>query len=316
MARVRLFFTGLILILLMGAGTTWLLSNENVIPSIWSPSLGTAFSVLGVLIAFVQWTLPLSPSDPKPSAESAKSSHARDTFLKQIYDRIIGRKGALVVYEKRENVGENIELNHRDANDHYETVKANIVERIVEGYPLFAAIFPSLDPDTYRVSGPGSRSESITVFAGHAAEIDWRKDEARGYSWEREAKAKEKAEQRGSSQAALRLQSVMIGLGGALFLAHKYMGLPYLDIVGVILIVSGIANLLTTLVLDWLGWLKNKYATYGNVFVRPWIMVIELGGVLYFAHRYTTFPHLDIVGIVVMALGVVALVISLFAAYG
>ena len=66
----------------------------------------------------------------------------------------------------------------------------------------------------------------------------------------------------------------MIGLGGVLFLVHRYMMLPYFDIAGVVLMSLGVVNLLSSLALDWLGWLQSTSC-------RLSVFVLELGGVVF-----------------------------------
>ena len=112
MSRTRLFFTGIALFLLIGVGVIWILSNQGTIQNSWAPSFGITFSVLGVLVAFAQWLLPLSSSETKISVTSAESSQAQGILLKQIHDRLTGENGVLVVYEKKKNVGKNIRVSH------------------------------------------------------------------------------------------------------------------------------------------------------------------------------------------------------------
>ena len=292
MSRIRPVLTAIILFLLIGAGAAWILSNDGVFQNAWAPSLGAAFSVLGVLVAFVQWSVPLPSSETKPTGDSAKSSQARGIYSKQIYERIAQGYGALVIYEKNGNTGKNVSASHRNG-DKTERVEANIVEQIVNNYPLFAAVF-HLRPNTYHVSGPDS-SENITVFPGQVAEVDWRRVQRYGYQVEREEKRRKRA------TSLLRAKTVLIGLGGVLFLAHRFLLIPSLDIVGISFMALGVVNLVTSFVLDWLGWLK------ADVY-RIFVFGIEIGGVLFFVHKYTLIPSLDIVGIIVMALSVLLLI--------
>lgn len=295
MSRIRLVFTGITLLFLVGAGAAWVLSNQRIIPNTWAPPLGTTFSVLGVVVAFFQWVLPLPSSETKPTEDSAKSSRARGIYNKQIYERLAQGYGALVIYEKSLNVGKNVTASHSDGNK-TERVEANVVEQMVNDYPLCTAVFPHLRPDTYFIYGTGS-SEHITVFPGQVAEVDWRKAKTYGYEEERKEKQRKKA------TSLFRAKTVMIGLGGVLFLAHTFMLIPYLDIVGVSLTVLGVVNIVTSFVLDWLDWLKDDA-------FRVFVFWIELGAVLFFVHRYTLIPYLDIAGIVVMALGLLLLIIA------
>ena len=239
MSRSRLFFTCITIFLLVGAGTAWILSNQGVIPNSWSSPLGTTFSILGVLFAFFQWMIPLPAAETKAPVTSSGSNQAQETFLKQIYDRISQGNGALVIYEKGDNVGKDIELRIRRKNsygvygwdsgsEHHS--KANIVERFINGSSLIAAVFPDLTPDYYEVRSPTFDLVDVTVLPGQVAEIDWRKD-------------RRKEERRQMRQTGLRTDSFIIGLGGVVFLMHKYLMIPYLDIAGIILIGLGTLSL-------------------------------------------------------------------------
>lgn len=295
MSRIRPVLTAIILVLLIGAGAAWILSNDGVFQNAWAPSLGAAFSVLGVLVAFVQWSVPLPSSETRPTADSAKSSQARGIYIKQIYERLAQGYGALVIYEKSHNVGENVSASHRNG-EKTESVKANIVEQVVNDYPLYAAVFPHLRPDNYSIHGPDT-FETITVFPGQVAEVDWRRVKKYNYEVEREEKQRKRA------TSLLRAKTVLIGLGGVLFLAHRFLLIPSLDTVGISCMALGVMNLLSSSVLDWLGWLKNDG-------FRVSVFVMELGAVLFFVHRYALIPYLDIAGIIVMALGLIALCIT------
>lgn len=300
MSRIRLFFTGFTLFFLVIAGAAWGLSNGGIIiQNSWAPFLGTAFSVLGVLIAFIQWLVPLPSSDPTPSTESAKSSHAREIFRKRIYDELSRGTGAIVIYENKDNKGENISASF---NGQY--LGANIVERIVKGYPIFAAVFPGLNPGTYGIRSPSYRHEQITVFSGQVSEVDWRQKQLSSYEKE------EQEENRQKSQTVLRILLVMIGLGGVLFLIHRYwLMIPNFDTVGIILMNLGVVSMLSSLVLDWLGWFQGD-AVYS---IRPSVFGVELGGILFLAHRYMSISYLDIIGIILMVLAGIWLIIGIIA---
>jgi hypothetical protein len=110
MFRGRLFFTGIALFLLVGAGVAWVLSNQGILQNSWASPFGIAFSVLGVLFTFVQWTLPLPSSETKVSVPSAESGDAQGMLYKQMYDRLTEENGALIIYEKRKNAGKNIRI--------------------------------------------------------------------------------------------------------------------------------------------------------------------------------------------------------------
>ena len=81
-----------------------------------------------------------------------------------------------------------------------------------------------------------------------------------------------------------------------------------LDSIGIIAIGLGAINLLSLFFMNWLGWLEVDH-----FLKRLFIFTIELGGVLFIAHRYISIPYLDIAGIVILALGVVCLSFYIFA---
>lgn len=301
MSRNRLFFTGITLFFLVGAGVAWVLSNQGIIQNSWAPPLGIAFSVLSVLVAFVQWTLPLPSTETKASAPSTESGYAQEVLYKQIYDRLTEGNGALVVYEKRKHIGENICVKSYSSHDEKE---ANIVERTANGLPLFAAVFLNLKPDEYYVHRVAMyHSKDVTVYSGEIAELDWRRDI--------EKEEKEEKKQR-RILTALRVNSSFIGLGGVLFLTHRYMMIPYLDIAGIIGIGLGVVNLLSIFFMSWLGWLEtDEFVIYPVG--RSSLFVAELGGALFIAHRSLLVPYLDIAGIILMALGGLIFVIGFLA---
>ena len=185
---------------------------------------------------------------------SAESGYAQGALYKQIYDRLTEENGALVVYEKRKHVGENISVKPYSSPGSYSSndkdkKEANIVERTANGQPLFAAVFLNLKPGEYHVYGAIlNNSEYVTVHPGEIAELDWRRDIEEE---EKEAKKQKR------TLTALRLNSFFIALGGVLFLAHRYLQIPYLDIVGIVAAGLGVVNLLSFFFLSWLGFLEK-----------------------------------------------------------
>src|SRR2546423_1900973 len=81
--------------------------------------------------------------------------------------------GAIVVYTKKDLRGKSVEIFLREG--YKNRMNANIVERIVNGQSMFAAVFPRVKPDNYIVDGPKrDQFEYVTVFPGSVAEVDWR----------------------------------------------------------------------------------------------------------------------------------------------
>lgn len=298
MTRIRLVFTGITLFFLIGAGAAWILSTQSIISNAWATSLGATFSILGVVVAFFQWVLPLPSSDAKTPAVAGKSSYIQEIFRQQISDQLAAGHGALIVYEKRGNVGKNI---HADIN------QANIVERTIDGHPLVAAVFRNLEPGNYHVRQEHypaydlrNKSKTITVPSGDAAEVDWRENRTN-----QEIETKQKR-----LRFDLRLNSFFIGLGGIGFIVQQYLSTPYpLDIIGRILIGLGIVNLLASFVLDWFSWRAGMY-------LRISIFLFELAGGVFLAHRYTTLPYLNQIEIILIGLGAAYLFSTLLLGWG
>lgn len=84
--------------------------------------------------------------------------------------------GAMVVYCRPALQGQRVDLQKRVPITNF---KASIVERLVNGRSVFAAVFPRLPTGDYDVYGMLNgkivhKAEEITVFPGEVAEVDWR----------------------------------------------------------------------------------------------------------------------------------------------
>ncbi len=81
--------------------------------------------------------------------------------------------GALILYSRHELCGRQIDVSPRGRT--WQRIHTDILERRVDGYPVFAALFLSLPADDYIIWGESSRPVGeITIAGGQVAEVDWR----------------------------------------------------------------------------------------------------------------------------------------------
>lgn len=82
--------------------------------------------------------------------------------------------GALMVYVGPTWRGWSVQLGARPfIGESTPEFVANVVERVIGGQQLYAAVFPRVPGREYRVQGCG-HSCYVSVFAGEVAEVDWR----------------------------------------------------------------------------------------------------------------------------------------------
>jgi len=78
--------------------------------------------------------------------------------------------GALVIYTREELRGKQIDVSPKGNNWH--KVHTDVLERRVNGHPVFAALFLELPAGDYTIlSTPTSE---VTIFRGQVTEVDWR----------------------------------------------------------------------------------------------------------------------------------------------
>ena len=102
---------------------------------------------------------------PERSATRVHTEHA----VLDIGDDI----GALIIYSRHELCGQQIDVSPQERT--WQRIHTDILERRVNGYPVFAALFLSLLADDYIIWGERERPiGEITVTGGQVAEVDWR----------------------------------------------------------------------------------------------------------------------------------------------
>ena len=85
-----------------------------------------------------------------------------------------GDVGALVVYTPPEFHGREIEIS--PVGQATQRVHTAVLERVVDGRSIFAAVYPNLPAGVFRLwvdDGP-ARVTQVEITAGQVAELDWR----------------------------------------------------------------------------------------------------------------------------------------------
>lgn len=79
--------------------------------------------------------------------------------------------GALIIYTKAELRGREIEVSPRGTSAR---VHVEVLERRINGRPVFAAVFPGLRAGDYNIwEPPPNSSSSVTIVGGEVATVDW-----------------------------------------------------------------------------------------------------------------------------------------------
>jgi hypothetical protein len=190
--RMLLISTGLLLLALVAALMTLNVLNIVTLPSSWFNALGVMFAALGIIIAYCQWVLPVSPprllstllanrTQPVPTSDS---NHDLKTLRQQIEGALDKRlrKGALIVLTSDRQVAHEIKVASQltwvrspNAPDQLSQIYKETVKRhrVGTGY-ICAAIYRYLDADDYVVWSDTNQPTSTPVFENEATIVDWR----------------------------------------------------------------------------------------------------------------------------------------------
>src|SRR5271169_3603268 len=81
--------------------------------------------------------------------------------------------GALVLYTDAELRGREIEVSRRGSAA--KRVHVEVLERRINGRPVFAAVFPGLRAGNYDIwENAGNPTGTVTIVGGEVATVDWR----------------------------------------------------------------------------------------------------------------------------------------------
>ena len=79
--------------------------------------------------------------------------------------------GALVIYTGPELRGREIEVSPRSFANR---VHVEVLERRINGRPVFAAVFPGLRAGDYDIWENDQNPNTVTIVGGKVATVDWR----------------------------------------------------------------------------------------------------------------------------------------------
>jgi hypothetical protein len=194
MPRVRLILICIALVFLIGAGIVWILSSEGVVAGYWVNIIATGFVILGLIVAFLQWTVPLPPLEAKQEQHLPAEQQAYAALLRRVDAELKNNSG--VIFLRTDRYMNHTLISVRPESDLkqidiYEYVLGEAPIKVyselhtVNGHAIYAAIIKNLAPGNYVVGRPdtlgfGSDSQdtysTVTVNAGHVTEIDWHRN--------------------------------------------------------------------------------------------------------------------------------------------
>ncbi len=173
----RLVLISIAIVFLAGVGTIWMVSIGSVLSGI----LSIVFTLLSILIAFLQW-------QPQPRFEAqvqAKEVSVGGQGQRQFYEEIEGvvlevnkRKSALIVYARKDLRGSTINLSfgfHNSLDSLKVDLALGMIGRKRKGSTIYTAVFSSLEPGNYTVYTDSQEfMTKVSIFPGRVEEIDWR----------------------------------------------------------------------------------------------------------------------------------------------
>lgn len=170
----RLLFIGLVLVFLIGVAIVWIANLGNVLASL----LSIVFTLLGILIAFLQWPPQVQPAALPATKEKAPGERSQSFYeqIEGVTPEITKQKGALIVYTQRDLRGSTINLGF---GFHSSAPKVDLASGIIgrkrKGRTVYLAVFSSLEPGNYTVS-TDSRAfvTKVSILPGRVEEVDWR----------------------------------------------------------------------------------------------------------------------------------------------
>ncbi len=171
----RLIFTSLAIVFLIGVAAIWIAN----LGSILAGALGIVFTLLSILIAFLQW-------HPHPQLESrvqAGGISANEQSQQQFYEQIEGvtldvnkRNGTLIIYARKNLRRSTVNLSF---GFHSSTPKVDVASGVIgrkrKGSTVYVAVFSSLEPGNYTVHTDSQEFVTkVSILPGRVTEVDWR----------------------------------------------------------------------------------------------------------------------------------------------
>jgi sirohydrochlorin cobaltochelatase len=84
-----------------------------------------------------------------------------------------GDTGALIIYAQPHLRGQQIDVSLKGSDA--KPIHTDVLERRLNGRPVFAAVFPALEQGDYQIWAPEpTLANAVTIRAGEVAEVNWR----------------------------------------------------------------------------------------------------------------------------------------------
>jgi hypothetical protein len=162
----------LCLFILFGTLLLWILNLESIISGPWAAILSALYTVVSILVAFLQWVM------PRPHSVEPPSSSMGGQFTLFNSPSSLGvsrRRGALIVKTRKNDLGTTIHLCSGFTSTPRTTeVAANVSQHTSEEGVVFNALFPALEPGNYTVFLQASSLNAfVTIRTGQIAHVDW-----------------------------------------------------------------------------------------------------------------------------------------------
>jgi hypothetical protein len=90
--------------------------------------------------------------------------------------------GALIIYTEQALRGREIEVSPQGGATR---IHVEVLERRVNGLPVFAAVFPGLRAGDYDIWDAPNPHATVTIVGGEVATVDWRQNVPRGFDHSR-----------------------------------------------------------------------------------------------------------------------------------
>ena len=170
----RLIFISLAIVFLAGVAAIWVANLGSVLAGV----LGIVFTLLGILIAFIQWR-----PQPLLAAQVQTREIVANEQGQQFYEQIEGmtlevnkRKGVLIVYTRKDLRGSSINLSFGFHNSNPKVdLASSVIGRKRKGSTVYIAVFSLLEPGNYTVHTDSQEFViKVSILPGMVVEVDWR----------------------------------------------------------------------------------------------------------------------------------------------
>lgn len=167
-------------ILLLAIAVAWILSDYGIIPAMWATIITPICVILGLLVGFLQWYIPRSPTGSQTTIALPEQIHllpstsaeddAYRTFIEGERKRLFDAPnphgtGELVIHADKSLVNETVIVSDRSVI---------VSERTEKGQNLYVGIIRDLTAGNYYATTPQRLSRGFTIHKRDVTEIDLR----------------------------------------------------------------------------------------------------------------------------------------------